>query len=82
MPHAAAPCVIQAAAAKPQIEGSQGEHSTLFLRNSYVPLPSVCQSFFLELQFTKRELFLLRYGNNWDILEGHNFKMKGEKLWD
>ena len=40
------------------------------------------KKFFFELQFTFREMFWLHYGIAWDIMEEHNFKMKGEKLWD
>ena len=48
----------------------------------FVSFPLRCQEFFFELQFTFREMFYLCYGTAWDIMEEHNFKMKGEKLWD
>ena len=48
----------------------------------FVSFPLRCQEFFFELQFTFREMFWLHYGTAWDIMEEHNFKMKGEKLWD
>ena len=51
-------------------------------RNATTSFPLRCQEIFFELQFTLREMFWLRYGTAWDIMEEHNFKMKGEKLWD
>ena len=62
------------------VEGSQRKIAKD--RKATTPFPLRCQEFFFELQFTFREMFWLHYGTAWDIMEEHNFKMKGEKLWD